>query len=294
MTAALPRHTGRVHVLRQSRRGAVRRQGHQPAPARAQLLRPRRPAAHRPDAARDAAGAATSNCPTRCRPRSSRRASSPACSPATTAPAPAPTSTATSASTCDGTWPRLAVVKEPSPTGLHLGPLPSRADGGPRGRGAAVGAAAASLLDAARSQRTSAPPTPRRAVPLNSGSASARAPARPTGRRTTSRSPLRSGRCRATPTSVTTPLSARMSELAAAQRFEEAALVRDRLAALLNAVRRTQLVDAAPGHRALRPTAWRHHLGHRSGPPRRRRPTQAPSAVRCRSIRPNHQRPAAR
>ncbi|MFP5487752.1 MAG: UvrB/UvrC motif-containing protein, partial [Acidimicrobiia bacterium] len=43
---------------------------------------------------------------------------------------------------------------------------------------------------------------------------------------------------------VTAHLIARMSELAAAQRFEEAAMVRDRLQALLGAVRRQRLTDA--------------------------------------------------
>ena len=47
----------RVHVLRPSRRGALRRQGDQPAPAGAQLLRPGGPPAHRPDAARGPVGA---------------------------------------------------------------------------------------------------------------------------------------------------------------------------------------------------------------------------------------------
>ena len=51
--AALPR---RLHVLRAPRRGALRRQGDQPAPARAQLLRQRRPPQDRPDAARDPVG----------------------------------------------------------------------------------------------------------------------------------------------------------------------------------------------------------------------------------------------
>ena len=43
---------------------------------------------------------------------------------------------------------------------------------------------------------------------------------------------------------ITEQLTIRMSRLAAAQRYEEAALVRDRLSALLGAVRRHQLVEA--------------------------------------------------
>ena len=99
LTADLPRSPGVYMFCGAPRRGAVRRQGHQPAPAGAQLLRQRRPTQDRADAARDADGPAS-------RPRRSahRRgdrepADRAACSPATTAPAPAPTSTATSGST---------------------------------------------------------------------------------------------------------------------------------------------------------------------------------------------------
>ena len=63
---------GRVPVLRPPRRGALRRQGDQPAPAGAQLLRPGGPPPHRADAARGAEPCATTACPIRCRPRSSR------------------------------------------------------------------------------------------------------------------------------------------------------------------------------------------------------------------------------
>ena len=55
LTQQLPALPGRVPVPRRRRRGALRRQGHQPAPAGAQLLRQRRPAQDRPAAARDAA-----------------------------------------------------------------------------------------------------------------------------------------------------------------------------------------------------------------------------------------------
>jgi DNA polymerase-3 subunit epsilon len=46
------------------------------------------------------------------------------------------------------------------------------------------------------------------------------------------------------PAVVTDRLTERMSQLAATQRFEEAAMVRDRLSALLGAIRRHQLVAA--------------------------------------------------
>ncbi len=140
-------------------------------------------------------------------------------------------------------WPRLSIVKNPARHGLHLGPLPSRK--------------MASLVQEALQT----------AIPL---------------RRCTQRlsrnytAPLDAPVCRAAqlgvahcpcsgtadpaeyaaavehasraftgePSFVVERLGDRMRSLAGQQRFEEAAMTRDRLSALLGAIRRTQLLDA--------------------------------------------------
>jgi DNA polymerase-3 subunit epsilon len=140
-------------------------------------------------------------------------------------------------------WPRLAVVKDPSPTGLHFGPLASRA---------AAGLVVEALQSALPLRRCStrlgaayvAPPgaTPCGSAQLGVSQCPCAGQSDRPSYDVAVAAAVRAMQGDAV--SVTTPLAARMSELAAAQRFEEAAMVRDRLAALLNAVRRTQLVDA--------------------------------------------------
>jgi DNA polymerase III subunit epsilon len=143
----------------------------------------------------------------------------------------------------DTAWPRLAVVKEPSASGAHLGPLPSRV-------------MANLVIEAIHS-----------VVPLRRCSARLgfnHAPA--TDATPCSASQLGVSQCpcagdadRASydaavvmamrafsgdPEPIVQRLTGRMADLAATQRYEEAAMVRDRLQALLAAVRRRQLVSA--------------------------------------------------
>lgn len=143
----------------------------------------------------------------------------------------------------DAPWPRLSVVREPSATGVHLGPLPSRA---------MAGLVVEALQTALPLRRCSA----RLGVshrPADGAVACASAQlgvsqcpcAGLADRATYDRAvdaATRAMRGDAGP--VTEHLVVRMAELAAAQRFEEAALVRDRLAALLSAARRHRLVEA--------------------------------------------------
>jgi DNA polymerase-3 subunit epsilon len=143
----------------------------------------------------------------------------------------------------DAPWPRLAVVREPSPTGVHLGPIGSRATA------RLIVEAIESVVPLRRCSTRlgrSHRPDPTR-TPC--GSAQLGVAACPCA---TEVDPARYAAAVATAAAVLQgdsgpvvgPLLARMSTLAAAERFEEAALARDRLQAVLLAVRRHHLVDA--------------------------------------------------
>jgi DNA polymerase III subunit epsilon len=148
----------------------------------------------------------------------------------------------------DSAWPRLSVVKNPSAKGLHLGPLPSRTmaklvvealetavplrrctvrmgrnytgpAGGQQG-GAAVCSAAQLGVALCPCSGTADPSVYARAVDIAADALNGR------------------------PEVVIDRLRERMMQLATAQRFEEAAATRDRLGALLGAVRRHLLVEA--------------------------------------------------
>lgn len=156
-------------------------------------------------------------------------------------------------------WPRLAVVREPSASGLHLGPLPSRT------MATLVVEALQSALPLRRCSTrlginyvAPAGATPCSAAQLGvsqcpcAGDADRVAYDRAV-----------SAACEAMtgdPSIVVDRLTERMSDLAAAQRYEEAALVRDRLSALTGAIRRDQLVRAlrAAGRCVIRraDTTW--------------------------------------
>ncbi|HEY5663657.1 MAG TPA: DEDD exonuclease domain-containing protein [Ilumatobacter sp.] len=140
-------------------------------------------------------------------------------------------------------WPRLAVVTQPSKAGIHLGPLPSRA------MASQVIDALEAVLPLRRcSTRLTAGHRPAEgAVPC--GSAQLGASQCPCAgvcdRRRYDAAVVAAADALVGDTSaVTVHLAERMSVLAAAQRFEEAAVVRDRLSALLGAARRQRLVDA--------------------------------------------------
>lgn len=143
----------------------------------------------------------------------------------------------------DTTWPRLAVVREPSPKGAHLGPLPSRAAAN------LVVEALQSVLPLRRCSTrlgVSHVPAPD-AVPCSAAQLGvAQCPcAGVCDRAAYDRAVDATVRAFAGDAdAITEHLVARMTELAAAQRFEEAAMVRDRLRALLAAVRRQRLVAA--------------------------------------------------
>jgi DNA polymerase-3 subunit epsilon len=149
----------------------------------------------------------------------------------------------------DSAWPRLSVVKNPSTNGLHLGPLPSRAMAG-------------LVVDAIHT----AVPLRRCTVRMGRGYTP------PDGGAVCSAAQLGVALCPCSGTADPAAYSAavdaaasamsgdprlvvdrlrdRMLDLATAQRFEEAAATRDRLTALLGAVRRHLLVDAlrSAGH----------------------------------------------
>lgn len=140
-------------------------------------------------------------------------------------------------------WPRLSVVKDPSAKGVHLGPLPSRK------MAALVVEAIQSVLPLRRcSTRLSARHTPAPdAVSCSSAQLGvAMCPCAGDADRARYDAAVAAARSlfegNADP--VVEHLSVRMTELAAAQRFEEAAMVRDRVSALLGAVRRQRLTDA--------------------------------------------------
>ncbi len=146
----------------------------------------------------------------------------------------------------DSAWPRLSVVKNPSTNGLHLGPLPSRTMAG-------------LVVDAIHT----AVPLRRCTVRMGRGYTP------PDGGAVCSAAQLGVALCPCSGTADPAAYSAavdaaasamsgdprlvvdrlrdRMLDLAAAQRFEEAAATRDRLTALLGAVRRHLLVDALRG-----------------------------------------------
>ncbi len=143
----------------------------------------------------------------------------------------------------DSPWPRLAVVKEPSASGLHLGPLPSRSMAN------LVVEAIQSAVPLRRcSMRLGARHTPNAdATPCSSAqlgvsqcpcAGQADRAAYDSAVATTAR--VFGG----DPESIVIRLTSRLADLAAAQRYEEAALVRDRLSALLSAIRRQQLTSA--------------------------------------------------
>lgn len=143
----------------------------------------------------------------------------------------------------DSAWPRLAVVKEPSASGTHLGPLPSRAMAN------LVVEAIQSVVPLRRCSTRlgvnhvpAADATPCSSAQLGVSQCPCAGLADRTSYDTAVATALRVFRGDAE--SVRLRLTSRMGDLAAAQRFEEAALVRDRLAALLAAVHRDRLLTA--------------------------------------------------
>ena len=143
----------------------------------------------------------------------------------------------------DSPWPRLAVVKEPSAKGLHLGPLPSRS------MATLVVEALQSALPLRRcstrlgsNHQAVDGATPCSAAQLGVSQCPCAGAADRAGY---DRAVAAAERVfRGDASVITQQLMGRLAQLAASQRYEEAAMVRDRLSALLSAVRRHQLVEA--------------------------------------------------
>ncbi len=142
----------------------------------------------------------------------------------------------------DSAWPRLAIVREPARTGIHLGPLPSRT------MATLVIDAIISALPLRRCSirlGRSHVPSPD-AVPCGAAQLGvAQCPCAGFADNTSYDAAVRTAAqtLGGDPSVVAEALVMKMSRLAAQQRFEEAAHVRDRLGALQGAVRRHRLVE---------------------------------------------------
>jgi DNA polymerase-3 subunit epsilon len=140
-------------------------------------------------------------------------------------------------------WPRLSVVKNPARRGAHLGPLPSRA---------MAGLVVEALQSALPLRRCSVRlgrnfrPAPDATACSAAQLGVAHCPCAGTADRSEYESAVEHTRRAMTGDTavVVDRLRERMVSLAGQQRFEEAAMTRDRLSALLGAVRRQQLVAA--------------------------------------------------
>lgn len=143
----------------------------------------------------------------------------------------------------DTAWPRLSVVKDPGRTGVHLGPLPSRT------MAQLVVEALQSAVPLRRcTTRLAASyvPPPGAAACTAAQMGVAQCPCAGQADAVSYAAAVDAARramC-GDPSLVVEQLTGRMSELAAAQRYEEAAMVRDRLSALLGAVKRDRLLSA--------------------------------------------------
>ncbi|MGI9031968.1 MAG: DEDD exonuclease domain-containing protein [Ilumatobacteraceae bacterium] len=142
----------------------------------------------------------------------------------------------------DSAWPRLAVVKDPGATGLHLGPLPSRTMAGlvvdalqtalPLRRcSARLGRQHVPTLDA----------TP--CAPAQLGVAACPCAGLADRRRYDDAVGAAASAFDGGADAVVERLTARMTTLAAAQRYEEAAVTRDRLGALHGAIDRSRRMN---------------------------------------------------
>lgn len=139
-------------------------------------------------------------------------------------------------------WPRLAVVKNPSANGVHLGPLPSRT------MAAMVVEAIHTAVPLRRcSERLGRAYVPPPDAPVCSAAqlGVAHCPCSGTADPADYARAVEVARRALTgdPAIVVDRLHERMARLAGQQRFEEAATVRDRLSTLLGAIKRHRLVE---------------------------------------------------
>ena len=143
----------------------------------------------------------------------------------------------------EAAWPRLSIVKNPAKQGLHLGPLPSRK------MASLVQEALQTAIPLRRcTQRLGRNYTAPLDAPICSAAqlGVAHCPCSGTADPGDYAAAVEHAARAFTgdPSFVVERLRDRMRSLAGQQRFEEAAMTRDRLSALLGAVRRTQLLDA--------------------------------------------------
>jgi len=156
-------------------------------------------------------------------------------------------------------WPRLSIVKKPAPSSIHLGPLPSR-----RMATLVVEALHTAIPLRRCTQRLSRDHQPAADASVCSTAQLGVARCPCAGNANPAKyAALVVDAARVfggDPTVITAQLRQRMTTLAASQRFEEAAMTRDRLAALLGAVQRTELmhrlVEAAQAEVAMGDTTW--------------------------------------
>ncbi len=140
-------------------------------------------------------------------------------------------------------WPRLAIVREPSPAGIHLGPIRSRrqAQLAIEALQSVVGLRRCSVR-LSRSHIANPDAIPCSAAQLGVAACPCAGLADTAEYRR--HVEITAGALKGTISGIVTQLSERMAELAIQQRFEEAAEVRDRADALATAVARQQLTDA--------------------------------------------------
>lgn len=156
-------------------------------------------------------------------------------------------------------WPRLSIANKPARSSLHLGPLPSR-----RMAALVVEAMQTAIPLRRCTQRLTRNHRPAPDAPICSAAQLGVARCPCSGNADPAEyAALVVDAARVfdgDPTVVTARLHQRMTTLAAAQRFEEAAMTRDRLSALLGAVRRTELmqrlVEAARAEITIDDTTW--------------------------------------
>lgn len=142
----------------------------------------------------------------------------------------------------DEAWPRLAVVKDPKPTGLHLGPLPSRT---------MAGLVIEAIQSAVPLRRCTTRLGPRFVAPAGAAPCTAaqlgvtECPCSGTAdaQRYAAAVEMVVRGLSGEPDVLLAPLRERMLTLARAHRFEEAASVRDRAQALCGAIRRQRMID---------------------------------------------------
>ncbi len=142
----------------------------------------------------------------------------------------------------DSAWPRLAVVRDPGASGLHLGPLPSRTMAN-----LVVDALQAALplrrCSVRLGRRHEPAPDATPCGPAQLGVAAC--PCAGLADRQDYDHAVRAAVAafEGSPALVAERLTARMTALAAAQRYEEAAMARDRLSALEGAIKRAGLMN---------------------------------------------------